>query len=595
MPDARNAGERRMPDYRHWPTLPAMFFDRAAAGGGRPFLWHKVDGRYASLDWTEVAEQVARIAAALHAAGVEAGDRVVLVSENRPEFLAADVAIMAVGAIAVPTYTTNTVEDHRHILADCGARAAIASTAELADRVLEAATGAPGLRHLIAIEAPTVPAGHVTVSGWPDGAAPAAGMTELVAKARQGERGAAACIIYTSGTGGRPKGVVLSHANIFANCEGAWRRLVDVCGLEDEVFLSFLPLSHSYEHTCGQFFPISIGAQIYYAEGIEQLGRNLTEARPTLMTAVPRLYEGMHSRITRDVERAGGLKAALFRRAVEIGSKRYHGKALSLGERLLDPLLERLVRDKVRARFGGRLKGLVSGGAPLNIDVGVFFHALGLRLSQGYGQTEAAPLISCNPLERIKLHTVGLPVPGVEVRIAEDGEILARGDMVMLGYWNKPEATAETLRDGWLHTGDIGRIDEDGYLEITDRKKDIIVNSGGDNLSPSRIEGFLTLEPEIHQALVFGDRKPHLVALIVPDAELAREETDPDRLRARVRTAVERVNARLSAIERVRRFALADEPFSVDTGELTPTMKTRRHAVLHRYGQKLLHLYERPG
>ncbi len=584
------------PDYRAWPNLPAMFFDRAAAFANQSFLWHKQDGDYVPLTWAEVSAAVVRVANALQAAGVAPGDRVVLVSENRPEFLIADVAIMTIGAIAVPTYTTNTPDDHRHILTDSGAVAAIISTAALAGEVLKAAEGAPDLRTVFTIETPADPApGHVTLVPWPaadgNGVADAA---DLIAEARQHPRDEAACIIYTSGTGGRPKGVVLSHGNILTNCEGAYQRLVDACGLTDEVFLSFLPLSHSYEHTCGQFFPISISAQIYYAEGIDQLGRNMAEARPTLMTAVPRLYEALHGRIVRDVERAGGLKAALFKRTVAIGSKRYAGESLSLSERLVDPLLEKMVRDKVRARFGGRLKGLVSGGAPLNQEIGVFFHALGLRMSQGYGQTEAAPLISCNPLERIKLHTVGTPVPGVEVRIADDGEILARGDMVMMGYWNMPDATAETIRDGWLHTGDIGRIDADGYIEITDRKKDIIVNSGGDNVSPSRVEGFLTVEPEIHQALVFGDRKPHLVALIVPDPALA-EEVEGDQLRARIDAALERVNTRLSPIERVRRFTLADAPFSVESGELTPTMKTRRHAVLARYGDALLALYGRGG
>src|SRR5207244_2119662 len=329
-----------------------------------------------------------------------------------------------------------------------------------------------------------------------------------------------ACIIYTSGTGGAPKGVLLTHRNIIANCYGAYK-VLEILGLGEEVFLSFLPLSHSYEHTAGMFFPISIGAEIYFAEGADTLATNLLEARPTIMTAVPRLYETMHQRIRLGIQRERGLKRALFERAVAIGRKRLADEPLSLGERLVDPVLERLVREKVRARFGGRLKAMISGGAPLNPEIGSFFVALGVMLLQGYGQTEAAPVIACNPPGRIKIDTVGPPVDGVEVKIADDGEILVAGDNVMKGYWNDPEATARTLADGWLHTGDIGHLDADGYLHITDRKRDFIKNSGGDMISPLRVEGALTLPPEIGQAMVFGDRVPYLVAVVVPDPEFA--------------------------------------------------------------------------
>ncbi len=329
-----------------------------------------------------------------------------------------------------------------------------------------------------------------------------------------------ACLIYTSGTGGVPKGVMLSHRNIIGNCRGAYR-LLEQLGLGDEVFLSFLPLSHSYEHTAGLMFPISIGAEIYFAEGADTLAANLLEARPTIMTAVPRLYETMHQRIRLGIQREHGLKRRLFEKAVATGRKRLAGERLGLGERLLDPVLDRLVRHKVRARFGGRLKAMISGGAPLNPEIGGFFLALGVRLLQGYGQTEAAPVIACNPPDRIRIDTVGPALDGVEIRIAEDGEILVRGDNVMKGYWNDPEATARTLVEGWLHTGDIGALDPDGFLRITDRKRDFIKNSGGDMISPARVESALTLAPEIAQAMVTGDRRPYLVAVIVPDPDFA--------------------------------------------------------------------------
>ncbi len=408
-------------------------------------------------------------------------------------------------------------------------------------------------------------------------------------------RGDTACFIYTSGTGGAPKGVMLSHGNIICNCMGA-HDLLQTFGLSDEVFLSFLPLSHSYEHTAGQFFPISIGAQIYYAESVEQLLNNLAEARPTIMTAVPRLYETMHQRIRRGVEKQGGLKAKLFHKAEALGRKKIAAPgSLSLMERLQDRLVERLVRDKVRGRFGGRLKAMVSGGAALNLDIGTFFTALGLPLFQGYGQTEAAPVVSANPPGHIKLETVGPPLKGVEVKIAEDGEILVRGELVMLGYWQDPDATARAVHDGWLHTGDIGELDQDGYLKITDRKKDIVVLSGGDNLSPARVESFLTLQPEIAQAMVYGDKRPHLVALIVPDADflktwakaqgkptdLAALQDDPA-LHKALAPVVEQVNKTLSNLERVRRFTLAAAPFTTDNAMLTPPMQNHRHRIAER-------------
>ncbi|MFQ5765984.1 MAG: AMP-dependent synthetase/ligase, partial [Rhodospirillales bacterium] len=371
------------------------------------------------------------------------------------------------------------------------------------------------------------------------------------------------------------------------------------------VFLSFLPLSHSYEHSAGQFFPMSIGAEIYYAEGADTLAANMVEARPTIMTAVPRLYETLHQRITLGARKAGGVRERLFRMAVELGTRRCQDPAgLTPGQRLADRVLDVLVRRKVRKRFGGRLKALVSGGAPLNPDIGLFFTALGLRILQGYGQTETAPCVSVNRPSGFKLHTVGPPMKGVQVRIADDGEILVKGDLVMQGYWQDEEATRETIRDGWVHTGDIGLIDGDGHLRITDRKKDIIVCSGGDNVAPQRIEGILTIEPEIAQAMVHGDHHPHLVALLVPDEgwleawaegvgkppDLAALADGPALPKA-LAPVVERVNAKLSGIEKIRRFMVAKEPFTTDNGLLTPTLKIRRHRIRETYGEALEALY----
>jgi long-chain acyl-CoA synthetase len=595
MPNAVDtAGQRNLAD---------MFFTVAASMGERPFAWAKREGAWAALSWAKAASDARALAHALRKLGVKEGDRVGLVAENRPEWAVADIAIMAAGGVSVPAYVTNTASDHRHIYKDSGARAVIVSNARLAEALFQGLADCPSVEAAVAIDpgVKSPPGFRPRLLQWGEALALGEGGGDLPA---QRKRGDTACLIYTSGTGGTPKGVMLSHGAILHNCRGATEVLKSL-GLDDEVFLSFLPLSHSYEHTAGLYFPISIGAQIYYAEGADKLAANLVEARPTIMTAVPRLYETFHQRITHGVERAGGLKAKLFHRAVALGRKRIDKPgSLGLGEKLLDGLLDKLVRDKVRARFGGRLKALVSGGAPLNPEIGLFFQALGMRILQGYGLTESGPVASVNVPGRIKMHTVGPPIEGVRVKIAGDGEILLAGENIMQGYWNQAEYTAQVLRGGWLYTGDIGVLDADGYLQITDRKKDIIVNSGGDNVSPQRIEGFLTLRPEIAQAMVAGDKRPYLVAVLVPRQEFleqfaaARGKTpllaelvgDPE-LNKALAAALQQVNAGLSVIEHVRRFVVAGEPFSIANGMMTPTMKVRRHVVRQHYGKALEGLY----
>jgi long-chain acyl-CoA synthetase len=588
-------------------SLPAMFFAQARRLGDRPFLFRKRNSVWETMSWTATARQIDLVARGLKALGLANGDRVLLVSENRPEWLIADLAIMSAGGVTVPAYTTNTVADHLHLLNDSGARMAIVSSRQLAERIMVAAIQADHPPQVIAIDTEGLAQNPgVDLHTWNDLLTMGDAAPDIVHERVDAlKRGELACLIYTSGTGGRPKGVMLSHGAIMCNCLGAFHLLLEL-GLSEERFLSFLPLSHSYEHTAGQFFPISLGAQIWYAEGLEQLVSNMADCRPTMMTAVPRLYEVMRTRILASVERSGGFKAKLFRRAVALGSKRYAKPgSLTILEWLENQALNLLVRRKVANRFGGNLKALVSGGAPLNYDVGLFFTALGVRLVQGYGQTEAAPVISANRPLHISLRTVGPPLKGVELRIAEDGEILVRGEMVMLGYWKDPAMTAQVIKDGWLHTGDIGVLDEDGNIQITDRKKDLIVNSGGDNVSPQRVEGYLTLQPEIAQAMVYGDRRPHLVALVVPAPEsaaawaaahglpndLAQLVANPD-FRRHIGDAVDRVNRELSAIERVRRFALTAEAFTVANEMSTPTLKIRRHAIVGRFKRELEELYE---
>ena len=585
-------------DFDACPNLVSLFLARADALGDQPFLWAKREGRWQSLSWAEAARRVCLLAQGLRGLGIgttpgpgqsgstgpEPRDRVLLVSENRPEWVIADLAIMAAGAITVPAYTTNTTRDHVHVLENSGARAVIVSSAKLAKPLLPAVLASGEASHVIGMEPLDMhQAGAVEYPAWDDlltGDA-AAARAEVDARISGITRDDIACLIYTSGTGGAPRGVMQHHGALLCNVDGASRVLVEDFGVSHaggtEVFLSFLPLSHSYEHTAGQYLPIGMGAQIYYAEGLDKLSSNIEEVRPTFMVVVPRLFEVMRTRIMAQVEKQGALATWLMTKATVLSQRRHHGRH-HLADWPLDRLLDRTLRPKIRARFGGRIKALVSGGAPLNPEVGAFFTGVGLTLLQGYGQTESGPVASVNrPSTGVRMDTVGPPMRGVRVKFAEDGEICLCGELVMKGYWRAEAETARVLHadaDGsiWLHTGDIGHLDEAGRIVITDRKKDMIVNDKGDNISPQKLEGMLTLQPEIAQAMVMGDRRPYLVGLIVPDAEWALawaraqdEKFDMAALqglpafRSSIRASLDRVNEDLSVIEKVRQFAFADE------------------------------------
>ena len=454
-----------------WNSLVDMFFEQAERLADRPFLSAKLEGRWQSLSWRETAEQVARMAGALRQIGIRPGERVALVSENRPEWLIADMAIMTAGAITVPAYTTNTERDHLHVLENSGAVAVIVSNAKLARNVLPAVHQSECCSRVIGME--PLRQGQASVAHLYDWQDLLAGSRTTVAEARSWysfKREDTACLIYTSGTGGAPRGVMHHHGAILHNAVGAGRIVQDDFPASDDIFLSFLPLSHAYEHTGGQFLPIALGAQIYYAEGLDKLAANIEEARPTIMVVVPRLFEVLRARIQKAIEKQGAFAARMLDLAQTLAREQERTGEMPWWGWPANKLLDATLRKKVAARFGGRLKAMVSGGAPLNPEVGLFFSSLGITLLQGYGQTEASPIISCNrPRARIKLHTVGPPLANTEVKIAEDGEILVRGELVTHGYWRNPEETARTIKDGWLHTGDIGHIDEDGHIVITDR------------------------------------------------------------------------------------------------------------------------------
>ncbi len=583
-----------MRTYPTWPNLPAMMFARAKEWPNKPLLRSYRDGAWHGISWGEFARMAASCARHLRAAGVSAGDRVIICSENRPEYPIAETALMAIRAVPVPAYTTNTVADHAHLLRDSGARAVIVSNQELAAKLIEAGALAlvvvmdagptetlplplregetpSQLLHLPQppLPQPPPPPLRATLLSWSSLVADIAPPDDIAAEAGHIPSTALACLIYTSGTGGAPKGVMLPHRAILSNCQGAFI-LLKPLKLEDETYLSYLPASHAYEHTVGGFFLPSIGTEIVYARGVEHLAADMLTVRPTIMTVVPRVLEVIRTRVLAQVARQPENRRRLFQRALDIGLKRLDKTPLTLMERILDPILDRLVRAKVRARFGGRLVAACSGGARLEPEVGRFFLALGITIIQGYGQTEAGPIVSANPPDAIRIETVGTALEGVALRLAEDGEILIRGDLVMDGYWGRPDDTAATIVDGWLHTGDIGEIGSGGYVRITDRKKDMIVLSGGENVSPAKIEGMLMAEPAIAQAVVAGDGRAGLTALVVP-----AEGYDD----VAVAIGVSDVNQRLSVTERIRKHALV-EPFTVENGLLTPTQKIRRMLVI---------------
>ena len=571
-------------------SLIKLFFDRADQYNEKPFLWAKKNKEWSPLSWKETSSKVKEFAGGLRSFGIKPGDKVVIVSENRPEWIIADLAINLIGAITVPAYTTNTEDDHHYILEHSDARAVIASNNILANRVALATTRTKLCNILITLD---------SYSGFEPDNLKIINFNEVNDFGKNNIETAldylnhiqpddVSCIIYTSGTGGRPKGVMLTHKNIFSNLQGA-EDLLEIIGKKDNKYLSLIPLSHSYEHTAGLYLQIDLGSEIYFCEGPEKFSQNLLEVSPTLTTAVPRIFEVIHDRIKIQMKNQNRIIKFIFDRAVKVGIKK-HYYGLNLLENIEYKTYTSLIRKKINKQLGGSLRAFVSGGAALNPEIGNFFISLGVKILQGYGQTEASPLISANRPENIKIETVGPAVKGVEAKLSKEGELIVKGDCVMRGYWKDEKATDEAIIDGWLHTGDIATISEDGYITITGRKKELIVNSGGDNIAPARPEASLTFQETIFQSMVIGDRRPYLVAVIVPDVEKTKNMTDEE-INEIISSEVKIANERLSSIEKIRKFIIAKEPFSTDNGLLTPTMKVKRHKVNEIYGEILDDLY----
>ena len=519
---------------------------------------------------------------------VKDGDRCLLVSENRPEWFISDLAIMLANAITVPAYTTYTEDDYKYLIEDSEPSIVIVSNNEMLNKLKKTINEKDFIKKVITFE--KIEKAHNDLNE--DDKNKYLDFNSIIKndlsekdkiKNINLKRTSPACIIYTSGTGGNPKGVILSHGGILNNLVGAceiMKPLIDT----RPIFLTWLPLSHSYEHTV-QFAQIAVGAKVFYAEKIEKLLDNISEAKPTIMTAVPRFYQNLYNKININMKKQTGFKAKLIEATIRLGKKKLLHEKMTFSEKLLNSITNVLVRKKIKKQFGGNLRAFVSGGGALDKEIGEFLNSIGLPTLQGYGLTETSPVVSCNPIHRIKVETVGPPFKGNKVKIAEDGEILVKGENVMLGYWNKKEETAKVIKDGWLHTGDIGEIDpEDGYLKITDRKKDIIVSAGGDNISPAKIENMITNALEIDQCMVYGDKKNYLVALIVPNKEFLKEKE-------KINSVIEKINKKLTLVEKIKKIQLIDENFSIENGLLTPTMKVKRKKVTEKYKKELENLY----
>jgi len=533
--------------------------------------------------WGETSASIQKLAKVLKD-NLTQGDRCLLVSENRPEWLIADLAIMLADGITVPAYTTYTEKDYKYLIEDCEPSVIIVSNNEMHSKLKNTIKEKDFIKKVITFDELNnvekqdkyLKFDLVTTSLLKE--------NEKI-KNENLKRNSPACIIYTSGTSGNPKGVILSHGGILNNLEGAQEILKPLID-KKPIFLTWLPLSHSYEHAV-QFVQIAVGAKVFYAERIEKLLENISQAKPTIMTAVPRFYQNLYNKINMNMKKATGLKAKLIKLTINLGKKKLLGEKMSIYEKFLNGLVDVLVRKKVKKQFGGNLKAFVSGGGALDKEIGEFLNSIGLPTLQGYGLTETSPVVSCNPIHKIRVETVGPPFKGNQVKIAEDGEILVKGENVMLGYWNKKDDTAKVLKDGWLYTGDIGEIDpQDGYLKITDRKKDIIVSAGGDNISPAKVENQLTNSPAIDQSMVFGEGKNYLVALIVPSKEFLNQKE-------KIKEIIDEINKNLTLVEKIKKFELINENFSIENGLLTPTMKVKRIKVITKYKNILENFYKK--
>ena len=596
-------------DMRH-NNLAEMFFSTAERLGERTAYMHKPENEYLSVNFNEAKESVQKIAAGLVSLGIGAGDKVAVISPNRFEWAFSDYAILSLGAITVPIYPSLLPEHVQYILIDSEANVVICSDEDQYAKVDQGRGQCPSLKSVVVIDPIKDDGKHISLSTLKEkGAELLEKNPELIKeKVKKTKSDDLATIIYTSGTTGEPKGALLTHGNFLSNVEGSLQHLsVD----EKDVFLSFLPLSHVFERMAGHFLANYIGGTIAYAVGIDTVAENMGEVKPTVMTSVPRLYEKIYARILENVETGSPIKRKIFYWALGVGreyiTKIMNKESIGGGLQFKRNLAYKLVFSKLAERVGGKMRFFISGGAPLSKEIAEFFGAAGLIIYEGYGLTETSPVIAVNKEDLFKFGTVGPVIPNVEVKIADDGEILTRGPHIMVGYFKKEEETKEAIdEEGWFHTGDIGFLDDDGCLTITDRKKNILVTSGGKNIAPQPIELKLVTCKFIEQAMVIGDRRKFCTAVIVPVFESLEKWAKDNNIdykdlgelsrlfevRELIKKDVEGVNNDLASYETVKEFYLTEAPFSIETGELTPSLKVKRKVVMNKFTDQIEEMYK---
>ncbi len=595
-------------------TIPALFTEQAKRYGQRPLFWVKQEGRYRPISWDHALQTVQALQAFLVHAGIKPGDRVLILSENRPEWGMADLAIQAAGAWTVPIYASLTEQEILHIARDCEPVAGFASSREQAKKLQGIREQVRSMRLLIIMDHVTPePQGTLTwTTTLKQGREAQERLRDLMAqRLQQLTPEETATIIYTSGTTGEPKGVMLSHRNFLSNAASC---LKAIHIRSTDLHLSFLPLSHVFERMAGWYLMVMVGASVAYAESMDTIPQNMLETHPTVMLGVPRFFEKLYARVQESLKEAPPSRQRIIQWALSVGQRaslfRLKHHTLPFGLWVQHALAARLVFRKFHQRLGGRLRFFVSGSAPLPKAIGEFFYSAGIVILEGYGLTETSPVISVNRFKAVKFGTVGLPLEEVEVRIAEDGEILTRGPHIMQGYYRKPEETQAVLTDGWFQTGDIGHLDEEGFLTITDRKKDLIKTAGGKFVAPQKLENLFVTDPYISQAFVYGERERYCVALIVPSfprlTEYAREHGIPCRspselcrsplIRDVVWQRIQHLQQQhLASFEQVKGIALLEQEFTQTSGELTPTLKAKRAIIAAHHHDVLHQLYQQPS
>ena len=577
-------------------TLTELFFKNSLLYQNKTLFGFKKDGEWSHISWSEASDLVQDLSVGLHEIGVRKNDKISIIAENSYKWCVVDLAIISLGAITVPGYTTSNEDEIFYLLSHSEASVVFLNS-KLLSTIENILPKLDKIKHIVCIDEVKSTKLNKTINSFDnliDKGSKSLGKSsfkeDTLYKVKEDD---VVSIIYTSGTSSKPKGVMLTHKSIISNILGA-NELVKELEVKDHKFLSIIPLSHAYEHTAGFFLPILIGAEIFFNENRDQIVNDLLSVKPSLMTAVPRLYEVLHKKINNQLSNQSKITQKLFSKTIELGTKKFEKHELLFIEKLQDFALDKLVRKKIQKKFGGNLKAFISGGAALNEQVGLFFQSLGINILQGYGQTECSPLISCNPIHNIKINSVGPVIKGIDIKLSKQNEILVKGNSLMKGYWKDKKNTNNTIIDGWLHTGDLGSIDEDGYLYISGRINEMIVNSGGENIAPVPIENLLMSYDEIEQALVCGHNRPFLISVLIPNETLLKaNRSNVNKMKTDFQNIINNVNKQLSQNKKIRKFILSDKLFTIENSQLTPTLKMKRRVIEAFYKDEIENLYKK--